>query len=53
MNSLFRHYTVGEITLTIYIYILLLLFRWSPFIPSRNLDQVFTYNHMAQMSLRS
>ena len=39
-----------------YIYILLLLlflllFWWSPFIPSRNLDEVFTYNHMALMSL--
>ena len=26
---------------------------WSPFIPSRNLDEVFTYNHMALMSLPS
>ena len=25
----------------------------SPFIPSRNVDDVFTYNHMALMSLRS
>ena len=33
--------------------LLLLLFRWSQFIPSRNLIKVFTYNHMALMSLRS
>ena len=26
---------------------------WSSFIPTRNIDEVFTYNHMAQMSLRS
>ena len=26
---------------------------WSPFIPSRNLDEVFNYNHMDLMSLRS
>ena len=25
----------------------------SPFIPSRNLDEVFTYNHIALMSLQS
>ena len=25
----------------------------SPFIPSNNLDEVFTYNHIALMSLRS
>ena len=30
-----------------------ILFWWSPFIPSRNLDEVFTYNHAAPMSLRS
>ena len=35
------------------ILLLLLLFLWSPFIPSRNLDEVFTYNHVALMSLRS
>ena len=29
----------------------LLLLWWSPFIPSRNLDVTFTYNHMALMSL--
>ena len=28
----------------IYIYILLLLFCWSPFNPCRNLDGVFIYN---------
>ena len=39
----------------IYIYIVIVIFIWwSPFIPSRNLDEVFTYNHyMALMSLRS
>ena len=26
---------------------------WSPFIPSRNLDEVFTDNHITLMSLRS
>ena len=26
---------------------IVILFWWSPFIPSRNLDEVFTYNHMA------
>ena len=35
------------------ILLLLLLFRWSPFIPSRNLYEVFTYNQMALISLRS
>ena len=30
-----------------------MLFWWSPFVPSRNLDEVFTYNNMALMSLRS
>ena len=39
------------------LYILLLLFCyflfwWNPFIPSRNLYDVFNYNHMALMSLR-
>ena len=33
--------------------LLLLLFWLSTFIPSNNLDEVFTYNHMALMSLRS
>ena len=35
--------------------ILLLLFWWSPLIPSRNLDEVslISYNHIAIMSLRS
>ena len=37
----------------IYTYILLLLLLWSLFIPSRNLDDVFTYNHIALISLRS
>ena len=38
-----------QIYIYIYIYnkyILLLLFWWSPFIPSMNLDEVFTYNHI-------
>ena len=31
----------------IYIYIVIVIFIWwSPFIPSRNLDEVFTYNHI-------
>ena len=31
----------------IYIYIYIVIFIWwSPFIPSRNLDKVFTYNHI-------
>ena len=35
-------------------YILLLLLFWSStFIPSRNLDEVFTYNNMALISLQS
>ena len=34
-------------------WLLLLLLWWSPFIPFRNLDEVFTYNHMALLSLRS
>ena len=38
----------------IYIYFCIVIFNWwSPLIPSRNLDGVFTYNHMALMSLRS
>ena len=40
---------------TIHILLLLLLFLFGGviFIPSGNLDKVFTYNHMALMSLRS
>ena len=38
----------------IYIYIYICFFIWwSPFIPSRNLDEVFTYNHLAIMYFRS
>ena len=43
----------------IYIFLLLFYFilvewlHWSPFIVSRNLDDIFTYNHMALMSIRS
>ena len=37
----------------IYIIVLAILFLWIPFIPSRNLDEVFTYNHMSLISLRS
>ena len=33
--------------------LLLLLFWWSPFIKSSNLDQVFIYNYLTLMSLRS
>ena len=46
---------IAYIITTIYIYIHILLFYYEslcPFIPSRNLDEVFTYNHMALMSLR-
>ena len=32
---------------------ILFLICWSPFILSRNLDEVFTYNHMALIFLRS
>ena len=36
---------------TYYIYIVIVIIIvifiwWSPFIPSRNLDEVFTYNHI-------
>ena len=36
------------IIITAYIFVLLLLFLlwWSSFIPSRNLDEVFTHNHL-------
>ena len=39
----------------IVIVVIVIFIWWSPFIPSRNLDEVFTYNHicMALMSLRS
>ena len=32
---------------------LLFLFWWSPFIPTRNLDEVFTNNHISLISLGS
>ena len=38
-----------------YVYIIIFIYIyiwWSPFISSRNLDEVFTYNHMALMSLQ-
>ena len=36
------------------IFIIVVIFIWwSPFIPSRNLDEVFTYNHIALMFLRN
>ena len=35
----------GNIYIYIYIYIVIVIW-WSPFIPSRNLDEVFTYNHI-------
>ena len=44
------------IKLIIYILLLLFCIWWSPFIPSRNLYEVFTYNliiYMALMFLRS
>ena len=40
----------------IYIYIVIIIYIfiwWSPFIPSKNLDEVLTYNHITLMSLRS
>ena len=47
----------SPLSVYIYIYIycyyyLLLLFNMSPFIPFRNLYNVYTYNHIALMSLR-
>ena len=37
----------SDIIIIIYIcYYLLFFIWWSPFIPSRNLDEVFTYNHI-------
>ena len=33
--------------------IMYIVIWWNPFIPSRNLDELFTYNHMALMYLRS
>ena len=36
----------------IYLFVSYFLFRWIPFIPSMNLGQVFTYNHMALMSFQ-
>ena len=36
-----------------YVYIVYIFIWWSLFIPSRDLDEVFTYNHMILMSLRS
>ena len=35
------------------LYYVVIFIWWGPFIPSRNLDEVFTYNHMTLMSLRS
>ena len=39
--------------LYLYGYLLLLFYFGGLFIPSRNLDEVFTYNHMAIMYLQS
>ena len=40
--------------LYIYIFVMFIVIWWHPFfIPFRNLDDVFTYNHMALMSLRN
>ena len=38
---------------TFQIMYIVIVIWWNPFIPSRNLDGLFTYNHMALMSLRS
>ena len=35
------------------IIVIVIIFWWNPIIPSRNLDEVFTYNNMALMSLQS
>ena len=43
----------GQCKDTILLLLSLLLFWWSPFILFRNLDEVFTYNHMTLISLRS
>ena len=44
--------TIFPILYVLYLSLLLLLFWWSPFIPSRYLDEVITYNHMALISHR-
>ena len=33
--------------------VIFIVIWWIPFIPSRNLDEVFTYNHIAIISLRN
>ena len=39
-------YIIDHIVYVIVIVIVIVIFIWwSPFIPSRNLDEVFTYNH--------
>ena len=40
-------------TIVYYIIYIVILLYGSSLLPSRNLDEVFTYNHMALMSLRS
>ena len=35
------------------IIIIVILFLWNTFIPSRNLYEVFTYNHIAQIFIRN
>ena len=34
------------LNLIIVIVVIVIFIWWSPFIPSRNLDEVFTYNHI-------
>ena len=49
-------YCISDVNGSVYIYIVIVIvifISWSPFIPSRNLDEVFTYNHVDVMSLRS
>ena len=63
LNIMFYEYTKYYIGTTIhwytyvyiyvYVCVYVIVIWWSPFIPSRNLDEVFTYKHMAIMSLRS
>ena len=48
-----RHNEIMGLAAYIYRYCYVIVIWWSPFIPSRNLNKVLTYNHMALMFLRS
>ena len=46
---MYKYIDINYIYIYIYIYIVIVIvifIWWSPFIPSRNLDEVFTYNHI-------